>query len=64
MREVPDIQVASGVVPIQNQHPTLLAQLQTNMQSAREQMKQQAAPPVLLVMPQIRPLLARYAHAR
>jgi flagellar biosynthesis protein FlhA len=42
--------------------PTLLAQLQTNMQSAREQMKQQAAPPVLLVMPQIRPLLARYAR--
>jgi 5,10-methylenetetrahydromethanopterin reductase len=26
LREVPDIQVASGVVPIQNQHPTLLAQ--------------------------------------
>ncbi len=25
-REVPDIEVASGVVPIQNQHPTLLAQ--------------------------------------
>jgi len=42
--------------------PTLLAQLQANMQSAREQMKQQAAPPVLLVMPQIRPLLARYAR--
>jgi len=42
--------------------PTLLAQLQTNMQTAREQMKQQAAPPVLLVMPQIRPLLARYAR--
>jgi 5,10-methylenetetrahydromethanopterin reductase len=26
LREVPDIQIASGVVPIQNQHPTLLAQ--------------------------------------
>jgi 5,10-methylenetetrahydromethanopterin reductase len=26
LREVPDIDVASGVVPIQNQHPTLLAQ--------------------------------------
>jgi 5,10-methylenetetrahydromethanopterin reductase len=26
LREVPDIEVASGVVPIQNQHPTLLAQ--------------------------------------
>jgi flagellar biosynthesis protein FlhA len=42
--------------------PTLLAQMQTNMKSAREQMKQQASPPVLLVMPQIRPLLARYAR--
>jgi F420-dependent oxidoreductase-like protein len=26
LREVPEIEVASGVVPIQNQHPTLLAQ--------------------------------------
>jgi len=26
LREVPDIEVASGVVPIQNQHPSLLAQ--------------------------------------
>jgi 5,10-methylenetetrahydromethanopterin reductase len=26
LREVPDIEVASGVLPIQNQHPTLLAQ--------------------------------------
>src|SRR6201996_9146947 len=26
LREVPDIEVASGVVPIQNQHPMLLAQ--------------------------------------
>ncbi|MBI3381741.1 MAG: flagellar biosynthesis protein FlhA [Aquabacterium sp.] len=42
--------------------PNLLAQLQTNMPIAREQMKQQATAPVLLVMPQIRPLLARYAR--
>jgi flagellar biosynthesis protein FlhA len=28
----------------------------------REQMKQQGAAPLLLVMPQIRPLLARYAR--
>jgi flagellar biosynthesis protein FlhA len=42
--------------------PQLLSQLQTNMQAAREQMKQQSSPPVLLVMPQIRPLLARYAR--
>lgn len=26
LREVPDVEVASGVVPIQNQHPSLLAQ--------------------------------------
>jgi 5,10-methylenetetrahydromethanopterin reductase len=26
LREVPDVEVASGVLPIQNQHPTLLAQ--------------------------------------
>ncbi len=42
--------------------PNLLSQLQTNMPVIREQMKQQATPPLLLVMPQIRPLLARYAR--
>lgn len=42
--------------------PHLLSQLQVNMPIAREQMKQQATPPLLLVMPQIRPLLARYAR--
>ncbi|MDT3671882.1 MAG: flagellar biosynthesis protein FlhA [Aromatoleum sp.] len=42
--------------------PNLLAQLQTNMPLARDQMKQQSAAPLLLVMPQIRPLLARYAR--
>ncbi|MGE5451499.1 MAG: flagellar biosynthesis protein FlhA [Acidobacteriota bacterium] len=42
--------------------PNLLSQLQANMPIAREQMKQQATTPVLLVMPQIRPLLARYAR--
>ncbi|MCH8179160.1 MAG: flagellar biosynthesis protein FlhA [Proteobacteria bacterium] len=42
--------------------PNLLSQLQTHMPIAREQMKQQATPPLLLVMPQIRPLLARYAR--
>ncbi len=42
--------------------PHLLSQLQVNMPVAREQMKQQATPPLLLVMPQIRPLLARYAR--
>ncbi|MBS0353900.1 MAG: flagellar biosynthesis protein FlhA [Proteobacteria bacterium] len=42
--------------------PNLLAQLQSNMPQVREQMKQQNVPPILLVMPQIRPLLARYAR--
>ncbi|MDN2672383.1 flagellar biosynthesis protein FlhA [Janthinobacterium sp. SUN211] len=42
--------------------PHLLSQLQVNMPVAREQMKQQATPPLLLVLPQIRPLLARYAR--
>jgi flagellar biosynthesis protein FlhA len=42
--------------------PQLLSQLQLNMPVAREQMKQQHLPPMLLVLPQIRPLLARYAR--
>jgi flagellar biosynthesis protein FlhA len=42
--------------------PQLLSQLQLNMPVAREQMKQQHLPPLLLVLPQIRPLLARYAR--
>ncbi|WP_374485740.1 FHIPEP family type III secretion protein [Zoogloea sp.] len=42
--------------------PNLLAQLQSNMPQVREQMKQQNVAPILLVMPQIRPLLARYAR--
>jgi flagellar biosynthesis protein FlhA len=42
--------------------PQLLSQLQVNMPVAREQMKQQQTPPLLLVLPQVRPLLARYAR--
>jgi len=42
--------------------PQLLAQLQLHMPGARDQLKAQGASPVLLVMPQIRPLLARYAR--
>ncbi|RSZ55671.1 flagellar biosynthesis protein FlhA [Massilia atriviolacea] len=42
--------------------PQLLSQLQLNMPVAREQMKQQQSTPLLLVLPQIRPLLARYAR--
>ncbi|MCH7345291.1 flagellar biosynthesis protein FlhA [Pelomonas sp. CA6] len=42
--------------------PQLLSQLQQHMPAARDQMKSQGAAPVLLVMPQVRPLLARYAR--
>ncbi|MES2741498.1 MAG: flagellar biosynthesis protein FlhA [Pseudomonadota bacterium] len=54
----------SGKVVLDNYpiDPHLLSQLQVNMPVAREQMKQQATPPLLLVLPQIRPLLARYAR--
>ncbi len=54
----------SGKVALDNfaVEPNILAQLQQNMPAIREQMKQQAAAPLLLVMPQIRPLLARYAR--
>jgi len=42
--------------------PQLLSQLQQHMPAARDQMKHQGFAPILLVMPQIRPLLARYAR--
>ncbi|WAC75528.1 flagellar biosynthesis protein FlhA [Roseateles sp. SL47] len=42
--------------------PQLLSQLQQHMPGARDQMKAQGSAPALLVMPQVRPLLARYAR--
>ncbi|MBX5460996.1 MAG: flagellar biosynthesis protein FlhA [Steroidobacteraceae bacterium] len=42
--------------------PHLLSQLQVNMPVVREQMKQQGTTPLLVVPPQIRPLLSRYAR--
>ena len=42
--------------------PNVLQQLQQNMPVIRDQMKQMATAPLLLVMPQLRPLLARYAR--
>ena len=42
--------------------PNVLTQLQLNMPATREQMKQQGLPPVLLVIPRLRPVLARYAR--
>jgi flagellar biosynthesis protein FlhA len=57
-------QGGAGKVALDNYpiDPHLLAQLQINMPAARDQMKHQAAPPLLLVLPQVRPLLARYAR--
>ncbi|SUA90113.1 Flagellar biosynthesis protein flhA [Pandoraea pulmonicola] len=42
--------------------PNLLTQLQSNMPAIAEQMKIRGSTPVLLVPPQLRPLLARYAR--
>lgn len=42
--------------------PNVLQQLQQNMPVIRDQMKQMATAPLLLVMPQLRPLLARYGR--
>ncbi len=43
--------------------PNILSQFQQNLPLIRQQLKQQGLPPILLVMPQLRPLLARYARA-
>ncbi|MGL4205340.1 MAG: lateral flagellar biosynthesis protein LfhA [Aeromonadaceae bacterium] len=43
--------------------PALLAQLQQKMPMVKEQLQQLGHPPVLVVMPQLRPLLARYARS-
>ncbi|KAB0302298.1 flagellar biosynthesis protein FlhA [Vibrio fortis] len=42
--------------------PNVLNQFQQNLPLIRQQLKQQGLPPILLVMPQLRPLLARYAR--
>lgn len=52
--------VALDSFPIE---PSLLAKLQQNMPLVKERLQQQGHPPVLLVIPQLRPLLARYARA-
>ena len=41
--------------------PNLLSQFQVNMPLIVEQMQQQGTRPILLVVPQLRPLLAKYA---
>lgn len=41
--------------------PNVLSQLQTHMPAVAEQMKQMGSTPVLMVVPRVRPMLARYA---
>jgi flagellar biosynthesis protein FlhA len=40
----------------------LLNQLQTSMPVVKERLRKDGHPPILVVMPQLRPLLARYAR--
>ncbi|OLQ79142.1 flagellar biosynthesis protein FlhA [Photobacterium proteolyticum] len=42
--------------------PNILNQFQQNLPVVKQQLKQQGLAPVLLVMPQLRPLLSRYAR--
>ncbi|MBM7059158.1 flagellar biosynthesis protein FlhA [Pseudomonas sp. UL073] len=42
--------------------PNLLNQLQTAMPVVKERLRKEGHPPILTVMPQLRPLLARYAR--
>ncbi|AQT59883.1 flagellar biosynthesis protein FlhA [Cellvibrio sp. PSBB023] len=42
--------------------PNLLNQLQTSMPVVKEKLRSEGHPPILAVMPQLRPLLARYAR--
>ncbi|WP_213762718.1 flagellar biosynthesis protein FlhA [Caballeronia sp. dw_19] len=55
---------AATRVPLDNFpiDPNVLAQFQANMPGIRDQMKQMGTPPLLLVIPRIRPILARYAR--
>ncbi|HGZ6742912.1 TPA: flagellar biosynthesis protein FlhA [Vibrio parahaemolyticus] len=55
---------ASGTVVLDSFpiEPNILGQFQQNLPLIRQQLKQQDLPPILLVMPQLRPLLARYAR--
>jgi len=42
--------------------PNLLNQLQSTMPVVKERLRKEGHPPILTVMPQLRPLLARYAR--
>ncbi|SDT23043.1 flagellar biosynthesis protein FlhA [Halopseudomonas xinjiangensis] len=50
--------VSLDSIPVE---PNLLNQLQNKMPLVKEQLRQKGHPPILVVMPQLRPLLARYA---
>jgi flagellar biosynthesis protein FlhA len=51
--------VSLDTVPIE---PNLLTQLQNAMPVVKEKLRKDGHPPILTVMPQLRPLLARYAR--
>ncbi len=55
---------ASGAVSLDSfpVEPNILGQFQQNLPLIRQQLKQQGMVPILLVMPQLRPLIARYAR--
>ncbi|EKO3415935.1 flagellar biosynthesis protein FlhA [Vibrio fluvialis] len=55
---------ASGSVMLDSfpVEPNILGQFQQNLPLIKQQLKQQGMTPILLVMPQLRPLIARYAR--
>lgn len=55
---------ASGAVMLDSFpiEPNILSQFQQNLPLVKQQLKQQGIAPILLVMPQLRPLIARYAR--
>ncbi|MBY8157664.1 flagellar biosynthesis protein FlhA [Vibrio fluvialis] len=55
---------ASGAVMLDSfpVEPNILGQFQQNLPLIKQQLKQQGMAPILLVMPQLRPLIARYAR--
>lgn len=52
-------QVSLDAIPVE---PALLNQLQGAMPAVKERLRREGHPPILTVMPQLRPLLARYAR--
>ncbi len=51
--------VSLDSIPVE---PSLLNQLQNSMPLVKEKLRKEGHPPILVVMPQLRPLLARYAR--